>query len=121
MTEVYLGILAQNPPQFLASESVPYPGQPLVLGSSGDAVRLIQERLSYISGQNSAVTPVEPTGYFGEQTVASVNSFLAFEGLPQKGFVGPGTWQLIENEYLNLRNGEAKTAGQSPGYAVKGE
>lgn len=118
MTEVYLGILAQNPPQFLASESVPYPGQPLVLGSSGDAVRLIQERLS---GQNSAVTPVEPTGYFGEQTVASVNSFLAFEGLPQKGFVGPGTWQLIENEYLNLRNGEAKTAGQSPGYAVKGE
>ncbi len=121
IAEAYLGILAQNPPQFFVSESIPYPGQPLVLGSSGDAVRTLQERLSYISEQNSSILPVEPTGYFGEQTVASVNSFLAFEGLPQKGFVGPGAWQLIEEEYLNLRGGDAKTAGQSPGSAVKGE
>ncbi len=121
ITEVYLGILAQNPSQFFVSESVPYPGQPLVPGSSGDAVRVLQERLSYISGQNSAISPVEVTGYFGDQTVAAVNSFLAFEGLPQNGFVGPGAWQLIEEEYLNLRGGEAKTAGQSPGSAVGGE
>lgn len=121
MSEVYLGILSQNPPQFFASESVPYPGQPLVPGSSGEDVRVLQERLNYISEQNSAVLSVEPTGYFGEQTVASVNSFLAFEGLPEKGFVGPGAWQLIEEEYLRLRNGEAKTAGQSPGDTLKEE
>lgn len=120
ISETYLGILAQNPPEFLASESVPYPGQPLVPGNSGEAVRVLQERLSFISEINSSVSDVEPTGYFGEQTVASVNSFLAFEGLPQRGFVGPGTWQLIEDEYLNLRAGDLKTEGQNPGYTVNG-
>jgi len=59
------------------------------------------------------------TGYFGEQTQTAVNAFLADVGLPQKGFVGPGAWQLIEDTYFNLKNGDLKTPGQYPGYVVQ--
>lgn len=118
LTEVYLGILESNPPDFQTNEPIPYPGTPLRLGSSGDAVRVIQERLSYIAEFFDNVTPVEPTGYFGEQTVNAVNSFLADMDLPQKGFVGPGAWKLIEDTYFNLVDGNKKTEGQNPGYTL---
>ncbi len=118
LSEVYLGIIASNPPEFLANVPVPYPGNPLVLGSSGEAVRVLQERLSFISQFFDNIEPVEPTGYYGEQTVSAVNSFLRDAGLPEKGIVGPGAWKLIEDTYFNLQSGDKKTEGQNPGYDV---
>lgn len=120
ISEVYLGIIEAYPPRFNAEEAVPYPGKPLVEGDSGDAVRTVQERLSYISEFLGTVEAVEPTGYFGEQTVKAVNSFLADVGMPQKGIVGAGAWKLIEDVYFNLRDGEMKTIGQNAGYVLKG-
>ncbi len=115
LNEVYLGIIASNPPQFLANEPVPYPGTPLRIGSSGEAVRVLQQRLNFISEFFDNITPVEETGYFGEQTQASVNSFLRDVGLPERGFVGPGAWKQIEDTYFNLMNGDMKTSGQYSG------
>ncbi len=118
LNDAYLGILESYPPQFIAEDYAPYPGNPLTVGSQGDAVRALQQRLKFISGVYENIPDVEVTGYFGEQTRAAVNAFLADVGLPQKGFVGPGAWQLIEDTYFNLKNGDLKTPGQYPGYAV---
>ncbi len=118
LSDVYLGIIESNPPQFLANIPVPYPGNPLVLGSSGEAVRVLQERLNFIAGFFDNIETVDPTGYYGEQTVNSVNSFLRDVGLPEKGIVGPGAWRLIEDTYFRLESGGQKTSGQNPGYTV---
>ncbi len=118
LTEVYLGILESNPPDFQVNEPIPYPGTPLRPGSSGDAVTVLQERLSYISGFRTNIPDVEVTGSFDEQTLAAVNAFAADRGLPQKGFVGPVLWDLIEDTYFVLIEGDKKTTGQNPGYTV---
>ncbi len=121
LTEVYLGILESNPPMFQANEPIPYPGQPLREGVSSEAVRVLQERLSYIADFYQGVEKVEPTGYFGPQTESAVNSFLRDQGLPERGFVGPGAWKLIEDTYFDLRSGDMKTSGQNPGYVLNEE
>lgn len=121
LTEVYRGILDSNPPQFVVNEYIPYPGTPVAPGDRGDAVRVIQERLSYISEFFDNIPDVEVTGYFGEMTEEAVNAFLEDSGLPPKGFVGPGAWALIEQTYLSLLNGDLKSPGQYPGYVLGGE
>lgn len=118
LTEVYLGIIGSNPPTFLAQEYVPYPGRTLKEGDSGDAVRLVQERLLYLSGVYPGIPRVEVTGYFGPETEAAVLGFQTEFGFPAKGIVGPLSWNEIERIYLGTLNGEMKTEGQNPGYAV---
>ncbi len=119
LNSTYLGILQSYPPQFLAEDYSPYPGTPLRIGSTGDAVRVVQERLSFISGFYQNVPNVSVTGTFDEQTRTAVDAFLEDIGLPPKGFVGPGAWKLIEDTYFDLKNGELKTPGQYPGYVVR--
>ncbi len=121
LSNAYLGILESYPPQFIAEDYSPYPGTPLTVGSSGDAVRVIQSRLLFISEIYRNIPEVQVTGVFDEQTAAAVDTFLEDQGLPPKGFVGPGAWQLIEDTYFNLKNGDFKTSGQYPGYAVQGQ
>lgn len=121
LSDSYLGILESYPPQFLAENYVPYPGTPLTVGSSGDAVRVLQDRLDFISGVYENIPEVSVTGTFDEQTLIAVDAFLADIGLPARGFVGPGTWQLIEDTYFNLMNGDLKAPGQYPGYVVRGQ
>ena len=118
ITQVYLGIIGENPPQYLAEEYVPFPGRTLKEGDSGDGVRLVQERLSYLSGVYSGIPDVAVNGYFGPETERAVLGFQTEFGLPQKGVIGPLTWQEIEYRYLNNINGELKTEGQGPGYNV---
>ena len=105
INDIYLGIIRENPPDYRIDTYIPYPGEPLVIGSTGAAVRVIQERLAYISQFYESIPTVEVTGYFGEDTQNAVNAFLTEFGLPPKGFVGPGAWQKIEEVYLELLNG----------------
>ncbi len=121
ISEVYLGILGDNPPQYIAEENIPYPGTPLIEGSSGEAVSVLQERLSLIAESFSNIPPVQVTGTFDEATLNAVNAFLADVGLPQKGIVGPVAWSKIQETYLDLFNGNIKNEGQYPGYVLKGE
>ncbi len=118
LVDVYLGIIESNPPDFQTNEPVPYPGTPLRVGSSGDAVRVLQERLSYISQFLTGVPSVEVTGTFGQQTLNSVNAFAEEKGIVPRGFVGPVLWDLIEKTYFDLVEGDKKTEGQNPGYTV---
>jgi len=48
LVDVYEGILRENPPNFLNEPFAPFPGTALRLGSSSDAVRLLQQRLNLI-------------------------------------------------------------------------
>lgn len=120
MTNVYLGILNENPPEYLSNTAVPFPGGSLKPGDSGDAVRLIQERLNYIGEFYENIPEINVDGYFGTETQNALNAFLEDMGMPPKGIVGPVSWELIEDTYLQLLNGEMKNEGQHPGYTVGG-
>lgn len=77
---------AQTP----ASGQAPaYPGSPLRPGSSGDAVRAMQQRLSDL-GNTLTVD-----GNFGVGTQTSVAAFQGSKGLSADGVVGPATWAAL--------------------------
>lgn len=62
-----------------------YPGKPLQIGSSGDAVKLVQAR----------VGDVVTDGKFGQQTAVRVKQWQSVYGLAQNGVVGKITWTRL--------------------------
>lgn len=79
-------------------------------GSSGDAVKQLQEwlnQLGYDCGR--------PDGIFGTQTEFAVKKFQVNHGLKADGIVGALTWNEIEKE-LGIGGDEQKEDGQdAPG------
>ena len=61
-----------------------YPGQPLRLGSRGDAVKLVQ-----------AVVGAKPDGDFGAATDRRVKAWQKSRGMFVDGVVGPVTWKAM--------------------------
>ncbi len=96
----------------------PYPGDPLVLGSSGQYVMFLQEYLQLISQTYPAVGTVEITGEFNDQTQAAVEAFQREFGLSPNGVVGPVTWNRIASLYEDLAVGMERQTGQNPGYVI---
>ncbi len=118
LVDVYSGILAENPPDYLNEPYAPFPGTALRLGSQSDAVRLIQERLNIISAYYPSVPKVDVTGYFGRDTQ---NAVLAFErefGIPPRGIVFPFTWERLAQVARSVQNAE-RAEGQYPGYVLR--
>lgn len=66
------------------------PRPTLYWGSSGDAVRTLQSRLSQWGYYRGAVD-----GFFGAGTSEAVRSFQAKNGLTADGLVGPATWSAL--------------------------
>ena len=66
-----------------------YPGSPLRQGSKGDAVRVIQQRLSELGYS------VSVDGNFGPGTASAVVAFQKKNNLGSDGVVGPGTWTAL--------------------------
>lgn len=72
--------------------------EPAVLrpGSSGEAVRDLQQRL----GAQGHAVPAEEIGRFGDATTGAVSSFQERRGLRVDGVCGPETWAaLVESGY----------------------
>lgn len=118
LVDVYSGILAENPPDYLNEPYAPFPGTALRLGSQSDAVRLVQERLNIISDFYPSVPKVDVTGYFGRDTQ---NAVLAFErefGIPPRGIVFPFTWERLAQVARSVQNAE-RAQGQYPGYVLR--
>ncbi len=67
----------------------PWPGEYLREGSTGDAVRTLQQRLVERGWR------VEVDGHFGSATAAVVVSFQREKGLTDDGIVGPATWDAL--------------------------
>ena len=77
-----------------------YPGQALTLGSTGPAVRTIQEQLNEIANNYPAIPKMRVDGAFGEQTRRAVETFQSIFKLPVTGVVDFATWYAISNIYV---------------------
>jgi peptidoglycan hydrolase-like protein with peptidoglycan-binding domain len=76
----------------------------LKLGSTGPAVRAVQDQANFRNGKNGHSLDVD--GQFGAKTAAWVRAFqraIAQEipGFPVDGIVGPLTWQALATEALS--------------------
>ena len=73
-----------------------YPGRPLRLGDSGNAVQQMQIRLNRISTNYPNIPKINPTdGNFGVSTEETVRAFQRTFRLSEDGVVGPATWYRI--------------------------
>ena len=107
-----------------------YPGTPLRLGSTGNAVRTIQRQLNRIARNYPFFGTLEVDGVFGASTEAVVKKFQKQFSLAQDGVVGRDTWYKISYIYVAVKKlaelsseGEAATgnlvAGQWPGTLLR--
>ncbi len=82
----------------VAEATVPFDTQ-VSLGMSGIPVTTVQYYLSIIAYFNGALEPIPRSGYFGPETVAAVERFQEFYGLPVTGIVDTDTWNTISRIY----------------------
>ncbi len=68
-------------------------------GQSGVAVRTVQYYLSIIAYFNDELQPVPLTGEFDSSTIAAVERFQSFYGLPVTGVVDNETWNVVTRIY----------------------
>jgi len=97
-----------------------YPGQPLSINSTGDAVQTIQKFLNRIR-LNYPLIPLisNPDGNFGTDTQQAVKVFQSVFNLTQDGIVGKATWNKISAIYtavvkLAELDAEGERIGLSP-------
>lgn len=86
-------------------EGIPesYPGSILKVGSSGDAVSLIQNQLNRIRKNYPLIPEIKPVnGIFGESTKQAVSTFQQIFNLTQSGFVDSATWYKISAIYIGV-------------------
>ena len=114
----YLGIVRQIPVAFTDGNIIPFQGTVLRQGADSDEVRVLQEYLNFISGFINEIPPVNPTGYFGDLTRASVEAFQELYGFPVTGQVNALTWATIADLYSDLYVGSQAVEGQYPGYVI---
>ncbi len=106
------------PEEYRTGGAAPYPGSILSIGSSGDAVRTLQEFLNLIATTYPEIPTVSVTGYFGPETQEAVLAYERVFGLPERGFVNALVWQSIAEQYSVLSQSEEKSFGQYPGYTL---
>ena len=114
----YLGFVSTIPLRFIEGNVVPYPGIPLRLGSSSEAVTLLQEYLNFIATVFTELPTLPVTGYFGTQTRDAVLAFQRRFGLQPTGTVAAITWLAVTTLYSDLYNGSRLGEGQFPGSDV---
>ena len=104
---------------------LPYPGQPLTVGSEGSDVlyyTILLRRIAYYF--ESVGAPPLATGYTGE-TAAATRSAQALLGLPETGIADAETWTAVEALSLQLATGmpnpdrDAAREMAYPGRAMK--
>lgn len=64
----------------------------LSIGSSGDEVKLLQERLQDLGFFPASI---DPNGYFGPTTAAALKKFQSANGVAPVGYVGPNTRKVL--------------------------
>lgn len=79
-----------------------WPGYNLTIGSSGEAVRIIQNQLNTISRVYISIPSLVADGIYGEQTQTAVRRFQEIFGLTPDGVVGRSTWYKISQLFVAL-------------------
>ena len=95
-----------------------YPGTPLRIGSSGQAVRSIQRQLNRIRENYPGIPAISPEdGVYGAQTENAVRAFQKTFNLTQDGVVGESTWYRISYIYVAVKKlAELASEGENPQY-----
>ncbi len=105
--------------EFREGVTLPFPGRVLILGSSGDDVRVLQGYLNYVAKFYSELPSVNIDGSFGEETENAVIAFNRLFGIPgAENRVTPQTWKALTDIYEDLYIGNMRREGQYPGYEV---
>ncbi|MEG0469281.1 MAG: peptidoglycan-binding protein [Longicatena sp.] len=99
--EIYTSIENQIP----NTNTPPYPGTPLQLGSVGDSVLALQNALITINKQYPSIPLVVADGIFGSRTEDAVREYQSLFNLGVDGIVGPSTWDSIFKTAQQIENG----------------
>ena len=92
-----------------------YPGSPLRLGSTSQAVRVIQRQLNRIAQDYPFFGRTDVDGVFGESTEAVVKKFQVQFSLTADGVVGRATWYKISYIYASVKDlAELTSEGERP-------
>jgi peptidoglycan hydrolase-like protein with peptidoglycan-binding domain len=99
-----------------------FPGEPLTLGSTGEAVRRMQNDLNRIRANYPLIPRIpNPNGEFCFETQQAVITFQRVFNLPANGVVNQATWNRISSIFVAVTrlaelNGEGirYTAGEEP-------
>ena len=70
-------------------------------GSTGDAVRAVQEVMDFHDQSGGEAPPVQIDGVFGPRTDAWVRGFQTAVGTTSDGIVGPITWRALVSGMLS--------------------
>lgn len=96
-SEIYI-----NSAESVSGIPASWPGYNLTIGSSGEAVRIIQNQLNTISRVYTSIPSLVADGIYGEQTQAAVRRFQEIFGLTPDGVVGRSTWYKISQLFVAL-------------------
>ena len=107
--------IVSNVPVQGITESLP--SRSLRIGSSGDDVRSIQNRLNRISVNYPAIPKIaNVNGFFDQNTENAVREFQRIFNLTPDGIVGRATWYRIQYIYNNIKRLNSLNAeGITPG------
>ena len=70
-------------------------------GSTGDAVRGVQEVIKFHDQSGGEAPPVQIDGIFGPRTDTFIRGFQTALGIPSDGIVGPVTWRALVSGMLS--------------------
>jgi peptidoglycan hydrolase-like protein with peptidoglycan-binding domain len=70
-------------------------------GSTGDAVRGVQEVMKFHDQSDGEGPPIHVDGIFGNRTDQFVRGFQTAVGTPSDGIVGPITWRALVSGMLS--------------------
>lgn len=115
----YYNILSSINYEFSEGATLPFPGRVLILGTSGEDVRALQEYLNYIANTYTEIPKINVDGSFGEATERAVIAFNNLFGIPGENTrVTAQTWNALTNIYEDLYIGSFVREGQYPGYTL---
>lgn len=116
----YYNILSGVNFEFREGVTLPFPGRVLILGSSGEDVRALQEYLNYIANTYPEIPKLNVDGSFGEATERAVIAFNSLFGIPGENTrVTAQTWKALTDIYEDLYVGNYVREGQYPGYTIE--
>ena len=108
VTEIIEDVMATSPV---------YPGTPLMVGSRGSDVTIMQSYLNAIRlGMYPSMTKLVVDGIFGQRTKTTVMQYQGYSGLKPDGIIGKETWDAIVADYEQL---PVKPTDEYPGYVLR--
>ncbi len=91
-----------------------YPGYPLRIGSTGEAVEQLQVWLRAAGRFYESIPLISAVdGIFGTATENAVRAFQRTFNLTEDGIVGPATWRQLQSVYNNLE-GDINAGASGP-------